>query len=75
MSILSGVVSTIRSAIYGKEMRESIAKGFELVDGKLSEAGGMGGGFVLMEEDIPIAERKENVLYAKIVANLNDEAP
>lgn len=75
MSILSGVVSTIRSAIYGKEMRESIAKGFELVDGKLSEAGGMGGGFVLMEEDIPVSERKENVLYASVEANFTSETP
>lgn len=75
MSVLSDIVSKIRSSVYGKDMREAIAKGFETVDSDLSEAGGMGGGFVLMEEDIPISERKENVLYAKVVANLDDETP
>jgi len=32
MSRISDIVTTIRTAIYGKDMREAIAQGFEIVD-------------------------------------------
>lgn len=71
---LSGIVSTIRTAIYGKDMREAIAQGFEKVQDEAASGGeGLGGGFVLMEENIPSSSRQENVLYALVVANLGDE--
>ena len=74
---LSSIVSTIRSAIYGKDMREAIAQGFEKVQDEAASGGdeGLGGGFVLMEESIPVSERKENVLYGLIVGNFDDEGP
>ena len=71
MSILSNIVNTIRTAVYGKDMREAIAQGFESIDEEME--GGMGGGFVLMEEDVPIGDRKDNVLYGKIKGSIGDE--
>lgn len=73
---LSSIVNTIRTAIYGKDMREAIAQGFEKVQDEAASGGdeeGLGGGFVLMEESIPPSSRQENVLYALVVANLGDE--
>jgi len=32
MSSIDGIVSTIRTAIYGKDMRAAIADGFELLN-------------------------------------------
>lgn len=74
MSVLSDIASTIRKAIYGKDMREAIAKGFENVDQIISsgEGGGLGGGFIMMDEDIPVQERKKNVLYAKNLGTFGD---
>lgn len=75
---LSSIVNTIRTAIYGKDMREAIAQGFEKVQDEAASGGdeeGLGGGFVLMEESIPVSQRKENVLYGLIVANFDDEGP
>lgn len=68
---LSAIINTIRSAIYGKDMREAIAQGFENIDKQMS--GGFGGGFVLMEEDVPVKDRKDNVLYGKIMGSIGDE--
>ena len=45
MANLSNIINTIRSAIYGKDIREAIAQGFEAIDEEME--GGMGGGFVL----------------------------
>lgn len=72
---LSSIVNTIRTSIYGKDMREAIAQGFEKVQDEAASGGdeGLGGGFVLMEENIPPSSRQENVLYALVVANLGDE--
>ena len=42
---LTSIINTIRSAIYGKDMREALAQGFEAIDEEME--GGMGGGFVL----------------------------
>lgn len=70
---LSGIVSAIRTAIYGKDMREAIAQGFEKVQDEAAGGDGLGGGFVLMEENLPSSSRQENVLYALVVANLGDE--
>lgn len=72
---LTGIVSTIRTAIYGKDMREAIAQGFEKVQDEAASGGdeGLGGGFVLMEENIPVISRQENVLYALVIGNLGDE--
>ena len=53
---LSAIINTIRSAIYGKDMREAIAQGFEQIQ---QDSGKMGGGFVLMEEDIPVGGRSK----------------
>lgn len=75
---LSSIVNIIRTAIYGKDMREAIAQGFEKVQDEAASGGdeeGLGGGFVLMEESIPVSQRKENVLYGLIVANFDDEGP
>lgn len=75
---LSSIVNTIRTAIYGKDMREAIAQGFEKVQDEAASGGdeeGLGGGFILMEESIPVSQRKENVLYGLIVANFDDEGP
>ena len=69
---LTSIINTIRSAIYGKDMREALAQGFEAIDEEME--GGMGGGFVLMEEDIPVGDREENVLYAKVEASLGSES-
>ena len=68
---LTSIINTIRSAIYGKDMREAIAQGFEQIQ---QDSGKMGGGFVLMEEDIPVGDREENVLYAKVEASLGSES-
>ena len=72
---LSSIVNTIRTSIYGKDMREAIAQGFEKVQDEAASGGdeGLGGGFVLMKESIPPSSRQENVLYALVVANLGDE--
>ena len=70
---LSAIINTIRTAVYGKDMREALAQGFEAIDEEME--GGMGGGFVLMEEDIPTGQRKPNVLYGLIVGNFDDEGP
>ena len=67
---LTSIINTIRTAIYGKDMREAIAQGFEAIQ---EDSGGMGGGFVLMEEDVPIGDRKDNVLYGKIKGSIGDE--
>ena len=75
---LSDIVNTIRTAVYGKDMREAIARGLETVqsnidniDSEMDE--GFGGGFVLMESEIPVENRKENVLYGLILGNIDDE--
>lgn len=57
MANLSNIINTIRTAIYGKDMREALAQGFEAIDEEME--GGMGGGFVLMEEDIPVGDRSK----------------
>ena len=73
MANLSNIINTIRTAIYGKDMREALAQGFEAIDKEME--GGMGGGFVLMESSLPTGQRKPNVLYGLIVGNFDDEGP
>lgn len=78
MSVLANIVGSIRKTVYGKDMREFIAKGFETIDAKLSgiPSDKEQGGFVLMStEDIPIEKRKEGFIYGQIVADLNDTTP
>lgn len=70
MANLSNIINTIRTAVYGKDMREAIAQGFEAIQ---EDSGGMGGGFVVMTEEIPVKDREPNVLYGLVVANLDDE--
>ena len=72
MANLSNIINTIRTAVYGKDMREAIAQGFEAIQ---EDSGGMGGGFVLMESSLPTGQRKPNVLYGLIVGNFDDEGP
>lgn len=73
---LSSIVNTVRSAIYGKDMREAIAQGFEKIQDAATGGGGsgsLGGGFVMMDENIPAGQRQENVLYALKVGSIGDE--
>ena len=70
---LTSIINTIRTAVYGKDMREALAQGFEAIDKEME--GGMGGGFVLMESSLPTGQRKPNVLYGLIVGNFDDEGP
>lgn len=70
---LTSIINTIRTAVYGKDMREALAQGFEAIDEEME--GGMGGGFVLMESSLPTDQRKPNVLYGLIVGNFDDEGP
>ena len=73
MANLSNIINTIRTAVYGKDMREALAQGFEAIDEEME--GGMGGGFVLMESSLPTGQRKPNGLYGLIVGNFDDEGP
>ena len=51
MANLSNIINTIRSAIYGRDMREAIAQGFELC----SENGGGGGGSVTVDTTLTVS--------------------
>ena len=74
---LSTFISNIRSAIYVKDMRSAIADAFEKIQDESSSGSGgggnLGGGFVMMDESIPVNERQENVLYALKVGSIGDE--
>lgn len=51
MANYTSIINTIRSAIYGRDMREAIAQGFELC----SENGGGGGGSVTVDTTLTVS--------------------
>ena len=53
MANLSNIINTIRSAIYGKDMREVLAQGFEAIDKEME--GGMGGGSVTVDTTLTVS--------------------
>lgn len=58
------IISTIRTAIYGRDMREAIAKGFEMC-----KAGGGGGSTVFIDKTLT---RSDYAADAKVVGDRFD---
>jgi len=53
----SGIINTIETAVYGRDMRQAIANGFRLCQ---SNEGGGGGGSVTVDTTLTVSGQAEN---------------